>query len=135
MSPGRKMKSVLLGWAHLVTATKLQRAPSRNAAFMRQIWARRRLLPDESGVPVAVARCTLLGLLLGFLTNPGSIWACAACYGQSDSPMAHGLNWGIFSLLLVVVLMLGGIASFFVYLARRSSALSSGANQSPIIHH
>src|SRR5882724_6783966 len=44
--------------AHLVTATKLQRAPSRNAAFMRQIWARRRLLPDESGVPVAVARCT-----------------------------------------------------------------------------
>src|SRR5882724_2740712 len=41
----------------LVTATKLQRAPSRNAAFMRQIWARRRLLPDESGLPVAVARC------------------------------------------------------------------------------
>ena len=74
-------------------------------------------------------------LLLAFLTSPDSLWACAACYGQSDSPMAHGLNWGIFSLLLVVVLMLGGIASFFVYLARRSAALSSGANQSPIIHH
>ena len=29
---------------------------------MRQIWARRRLLPDESGVPVAVARRTLLGV-------------------------------------------------------------------------
>ncbi len=124
MSPGRKMKSVLLGWAQLITTTKLERTSSRNAAFMRQIC-----------VPVAVARCTLLGLLLAFLTNPGSIWACAACYGQSDSPMAHGLNWGIFSLLLVVVLMLGGIASFFVYLARRSSALSSGANKSPIIHH
>src|SRR5882724_2001281 len=40
-----------------VTATKLQRAPRRNAAFMRQKWARRRLLPDESGVPGAVARC------------------------------------------------------------------------------
>jgi len=40
--------------AHLVAATKLQRTPSWNAAFMRQIWARRRLLPDESGVPVAV---------------------------------------------------------------------------------
>jgi len=43
---------------HLVTVAKLQRTPGWNAAFMRQIWARRRLLPDESGVPVAVARCT-----------------------------------------------------------------------------
>src|SRR6266850_8258460 len=42
--------------AHLVTATKLQCAPSRNAAFMRQIWAWRGLLPDESGVPMALAR-------------------------------------------------------------------------------
>src|SRR2546426_9364216 len=26
---------------------------------------------------------------------PDSLWACAACYGQSDSPMAQGMNWGI----------------------------------------
>lgn len=80
-------------------------------------------------------KSVLSGLLLAFLANPDSIRACAACYGQSDSPMAHGLNWGILSLLVVVVLMLGGIASFFVYLARRTATLSSGGNPSPIIHH
>src|SRR5260370_37888279 len=41
----------VLNLGHLVTSTKLQRTPSQNAAFMRQIWARRGLLPDECGVP------------------------------------------------------------------------------------
>ncbi len=44
--------------------------------------------------------------------------ACAACYGASDSPLAQGMNWGIFSLLAVVVCVLGGIASFFIFLAK-----------------
>ena len=44
--------------------------------------------------------------------------ACAACYGQSDSPMAVGMNWGIFSLLGVIACVLGGITSFFVYLGQ-----------------
>ena len=35
--------------------------------------------------------------------------------------MAQGMNWGIFSLLGVVVLVLASIASFFVYLAKRAS--------------
>ena len=34
--------------------------------------------------------------------QPASLFACAACYGASDSPMAKGMNWGIFSLLGVV---------------------------------
>jgi len=50
------------------------------------------------------------------------LFACAACYGQADGPMASGMNWGIFSLLTVVVLVLGSIATFFVYLARRTAA-------------
>jgi hypothetical protein len=57
--------------------------------------------------------------------QPNAALACAACYGQSDSPMAQGMNWGIFSLLGVVVLVLGGVASFFVYLARKSSTASA----------
>jgi len=48
--------------------------------------------------------------------------------------MAHGLNWGIFSLLVVVVVMLSGIASFFVYLAKRSASSAAGMNQKPDIH-
>jgi hypothetical protein len=32
-----------------------------------------------------------------------SLFACAACYGKSDSPLASGMNWGIFTLLGVIV--------------------------------
>jgi hypothetical protein len=53
------------------------------------------------------------------------LFACAACYGQSDSAMAVGLNWGILSLLLVVLPVLGSIAAFFIYVARRSAAMSA----------
>ena len=64
------------------------------------------------------AKVLVFGLVVAF--QPGSVLACSACYGQSDSPMAQGMNWGIFSLLAIVVTVLGGIAGFFVYLARRS---------------
>jgi len=50
--------------------------------------------------------------------------ACAACYGQSDSPLAHGLNWGILSLLGVVAPVLGGIAAFFIFIAKRAASVS-----------
>ena len=65
-------------------------------------------------------------LAAAFLTlEPGRAMACAACYGQSDSPLARGMSWGILSLLVVVVGVLGSIAAFFVYLARRSAALTA----------
>ena len=47
--------------------------------------------------------------------------ACAACFGRSDGKQAESMNWGIFSLLVVVVFVLGGIAAFFIYLARRAA--------------
>ena len=39
--------------------------------------------------------------------------------------MAAGMNWGIFSLLAVIVTVLGGIAAFFVFLARRAAKLAA----------
>jgi hypothetical protein len=60
--------------------------------------------------------------------GPDSLRACAACYGQADGPMATGMNWGIFSLLTVVVGVLGTIAVFFIYLARRAAAASQSAD-------
>lgn len=54
-----------------------------------------------------------------------SLLACAACYGASDSPMAKGMNWGIFSLLGVVAVVLGSIATFFVFIGKRSAAASN----------
>ena len=76
---------------------------------------------------------TLAGLLLGAALHPNSVFACAACYGQSDSPMAIGMNWGIMSLLVIVVGVLSGIATFFVYLARKSSAVAVAAAPAPLL--
>jgi hypothetical protein len=60
----------------------------------------------------------LLAVLLA--VQPGSVQACAACYGQSDSPLASGVTWGILSLLGVVMTVLGSIVTFFIYIARKS---------------
>ncbi|HWF18536.1 MAG TPA: hypothetical protein VG754_04685 [Verrucomicrobiae bacterium] len=57
-----------------------------------------------------------------------SAMACAMCYNSHvDSPLASGMNWGIFSLLAVVVCVLGTIASFFIFLARRSAAVNAAS--------
>jgi hypothetical protein len=42
--------------------------------------------------------------------------------------MAQGMNWGIFSLLGIVVIVLAGVASFFVYVARRSAGSLAALN-------
>jgi hypothetical protein len=65
----------------------------------------------------------LLNAGLGLILFPQTVSACAACFGKSDSELALGMNMGIFSLLGVVVCVLGGIASFFIYLARRAAIM------------
>jgi len=59
---------------------------------------------------------------------PQSARACATCFGASDADLARGMNWGIFSLLCIVVMVLGGIASFFVYLGKRSANLAASSS-------
>jgi len=71
----------------------------------------------------------LAAAVLGAMAlHPASLFACAACYGASDSPMAKGMNWGILSLLGVVVMVLGSLASFFVFLGKKAA---SAANEQP----
>jgi hypothetical protein len=60
-----------------------------------------------------------------------SAMACAACYGKSDSSLAKGMNWGIFSLLGVVVSVLGSIAAMSFVLARRASTVSLKSTEAP----
>jgi len=78
----------------------------------------------------------LCSLAFATALQPSSLRACAACYGQSDSPLAQGFNWGILSLLGVVVAVLGGIAAFFIFLARRSALQppSPGAGDEPLLN-
>ena len=54
---------------------------------------------------------------------PLRVLGCAACFGRSDSALAAGMNYGIFSLLVVSTTMLGLIATFFVYIVRRAGQM------------
>lgn len=59
--------------------------------------------------------------------NAIAFLACAACFGKSDSTLAQGMNWGIFTLLAVIVTVLASIAGFFFYIIRRAAAHSETA--------
>jgi hypothetical protein len=76
-------------------------------------------------------RRVLVAMAIALLLQPRSVWACAACYGQSDSPMAKGMNWGIFSLMGVVGCVLGTLASFFVFLGKRAASTQSRSIAAP----
>jgi hypothetical protein len=67
-------------------------------------------------------------VLIGLMLLPHAAKACAACYGKSDSDLARGFNWGVFTLLGVVGCVLGGFVAFFIYLAKRSAAMSQNQN-------
>jgi hypothetical protein len=50
--------------------------------------------------------------------------ACPVCFGQSDSPLAKGVNMGVLFLLGTITAVLIGFASFMIYLARRAKVFA-----------
>jgi heme/copper-type cytochrome/quinol oxidase subunit 2 len=54
--------------------------------------------------------------------RPDTTFACAACFGKSDSPLATGMNWGIFTLMAFIGTVLVTIAGFFFYIIRKEMA-------------
>jgi len=70
----------------------------------------------------------LWSVLAGVLASPSGAWACSACFGKSDATMAKSVNAGIFSLMGVIVTVLAGAASFFVFLSRRAASVASAEN-------
>ena len=61
------------------------------------------------------------GIASAMVALPASVQACAACFGKSDDAMARGMNMGIFALLIVIMSVLAGLTSFFIFLARRAA--------------
>ena len=53
---------------------------------------------------------------------PSAAEACAVCFGAPDSPMTKGMQWGIASLIFILIPVLGGVGGFFLFLARRGRA-------------
>ena len=59
---------------------------------------------------------------------PAPAMACTTCFGATiDSPMADGMNWGIFTLLGVVGTVLASFLTFLIYIIRKSEALNAAA--------
>jgi hypothetical protein len=75
--------------------------------------------------PIAKTLAAALTLAL-----PGKGFACAVCYGQSDSPLAQGMNWGIAVLLCCILSVLCSIVVFFVHVGRNAAKLT--ASDQPI---
>jgi hypothetical protein len=64
------------------------------------------------------------------LFAPSPLFACAACYGGNiDSPLADGMNWGIFTLLGMIVPVLACFLVFFIHLIRKSEAMAADAEK------
>ena len=75
---------------------------------------------------VAGGRWAVRALLASLmLAVPRVALACPVCFGQSDSPLAQGVNMGVYFMLAVVVGVLAAFAGFFVYLARRAKAFAN----------
>jgi hypothetical protein len=75
------------------------------------------------GSLAGIAGCVLMGF-------PHVTMGCATCGGQSDSPLALGMNMAIFSMLGVLLTVMGLLVALFIHLARRSArqALMPGQN-------
>jgi hypothetical protein len=76
---------------------------------------------------------TVLAAAVGAATlAPSSLLACAACYGKSDSALAQGMNWGIFTLMGVILTVLTCILVFFVHIIRKEEkAMKDSAPPNP----
>lgn len=72
---------------------------------------------------------------MGLLLNPVAVFACATCYGASDSAMAQGMNWGIMSLLGFIGTVLGGLVAFFAYIGYRASKHPLPPDPSSTVQH
>jgi len=72
------------------------------------------------------ARKILLAAVLAAAT-PSPLFACAACYGKTDSPLATGMNYGVLTLLGILLSVLTVFAVCFVHIVRKSETMHRDA--------
>ena len=55
------------------------------------------------------------------LLAPTAAWACPICFGgDPDTPIAHGVNWAVFTMLGVTGGVLSGFVGLILRLMKRS---------------
>jgi hypothetical protein len=78
-------------------------------------------------------RVTALAAIPAILSHPATARACAACYGEPNSPASHGLTLAILALAVVVMCVLGGVVAFFVQASRKAGLLEAAAAANALI--
>ena len=66
----------------------------------------------------------LIRIFIILISVTNFIFPCAVCYGDPDSPMSHGMNMGILTLLFVVIFILLLILAFIVSLYIKSKKMN-----------
>jgi len=74
-------------------------------------------------------RKILFALALLAAGAPSSLFACAACYGRTDSPLASAMNFGVLTLLGVVLCVLSVFLVGFVHMVRKGEAMHKEAEK------
>lgn len=54
-----------------------------------------------------------------------NLWACSTCYGAPDDPVTVGIQMAVMSMLGVLAVVLGAIATFMVSLWRKAQLAES----------
>ncbi len=77
----------------------------------------------------AVMVSTAILIAVAVLGTAGPAMACPVCWGASDSPMAQGVNNGIFLLLGVIGSVQIGFIALFVSFRRRGREVQESQDQ------
>ena len=83
--------------------------------------------------PYRKVRVFGLAAMLAVLSHPAGARACAACYGEPNSPASHGLTLAILALAVVVMCVLGGVVAFFVQASRKAGLVEAAAAANVLI--
>ena len=68
-------------------------------------------------------------LAVALVTAPSVARACATCFGAADDPTSKAILYAVFGLVGVTSGVLGGFATFFVYLAKKARAAQAKDTQ------
>ncbi len=70
-----------------------------------------------------VKRLTVAVIALVMTLLPQALLACTVCAGDKNSQMGKAADAGVLTLLLIIMAVLAGVATFFIYIVRRTARM------------
>ncbi|MBC8256603.1 MAG: hypothetical protein H8E85_04760 [Candidatus Marinimicrobia bacterium] len=64
-------------------------------------------------------------LLTILFSLSGMLFPCAVCYGDPESPMTHGMNMGVLTLLGFITFILSIVAFSIITISKREKKLNN----------